>query len=374
MASKSLGQLTIDLIAKVGGFVEGMDKAERAANKRAKDIDKALANMAKGAERHLNAAAKAVGAIGVAAVAGGAALVKSAADSAKEITTLSQVANTSAEDFQRWAVGAKTVGIEQTKLADILKDMNDRVGDFLSTGGGPMKDFFENIAPQVGVTADQFRKLSGPEALQLYVSSLEKANLAQGEMTFYMEAVASDATALLPLLRDNGAEIERLGDRAAELGAILSDVEVAQLAEVSKQLDELGLVVEGLGNKIAIAALPAMKEFGALLQDKATIEGLQTLVAGLVDFGGWVVKAGAGIANFSRWLGEEVAAAVNGPAIGDLVRLEEELIDLEGRRQALIRQAEASGRAAGEDPRVKALDAQIAKTREMIAVTNDLAA
>src|SRR5690606_9314949 len=264
MAVKSLGQLTIDLIAKVGGFVEGMDKAERAANKRAKDIDKALANMAKGAERHLNAAAKAVGAIGVAAVAGGAALVKSAADSAKEITTLSQVANTSAEDFQRWAVGAKTVGIEQTKLADILKDMNDRVGDFLSTGGGPMKDFFENIAPQVGVTADQFRKLSGPEALQLYVSSLEKANLAQGEMTFYMEAVASDATALLPLLRDNGAEIGRLGDRAAELGAILSDVEVAQLAEVSRQMDELGLIMEGVGNKIAVAALPHIREFAEL--------------------------------------------------------------------------------------------------------------
>jgi hypothetical protein len=37
-----------------------------------------------------------------------------------------------------------------------------------------MKDFFEQIAPKVNVTAAQFAKLSGPEALQLYVSSLEK--------------------------------------------------------------------------------------------------------------------------------------------------------------------------------------------------------
>lgn len=33
MAGKSLGTLTIDLIAKVGGFVQGMDKAERASQK-----------------------------------------------------------------------------------------------------------------------------------------------------------------------------------------------------------------------------------------------------------------------------------------------------------------------------------------------------
>ena len=63
-----------------------------------------------------------------------------------------------------------------------------------------MADFFENIAPQVGVTADQFRKLNGADALQLYVSSLQKANVSQNDMTFYLEAIASDASYLLPLL------------------------------------------------------------------------------------------------------------------------------------------------------------------------------
>jgi hypothetical protein len=85
-------------------------------------------------------------------------------------------------------------------MSDILKDVNDRIGDFMQTGGGPMADFFENIAPKVGVTAEQFARLSGPEALQLYVDSLEKAGLSQQEMTFYLEAMASDTTALIPLL------------------------------------------------------------------------------------------------------------------------------------------------------------------------------
>ena len=41
MASRSLGTLTLDLIAKVGGFVAGMEKAERTAKKGAKEIGSA---------------------------------------------------------------------------------------------------------------------------------------------------------------------------------------------------------------------------------------------------------------------------------------------------------------------------------------------
>jgi hypothetical protein len=126
---------------------------------------------------------------------------------------LAQVANATPEAFLRWAAAAQSVGIEEEKLAVILKDVNDRVGDFLATGGGEMNDFFENVAPKVGVTAEQFRKLSGPEALQLYVDSLEKAEVSQQEMTFHLKAMANGVTRLLPLLRDGGAEMERLGAR-----------------------------------------------------------------------------------------------------------------------------------------------------------------
>ncbi|WP_444921160.1 hypothetical protein ACJJID_01415 [Microbulbifer sp. CnH-101-G] len=45
---------------------------------------------------------------------------------------------------------AQRYGVEQDKVADILKDTSDKVGDFLQNGGGPLKDFFDNIAPQVG--------------------------------------------------------------------------------------------------------------------------------------------------------------------------------------------------------------------------------
>jgi hypothetical protein len=165
--------------------------------------------------------------------------VRGAAQQAKEIQNLSNIAGVTAVEFQKLAAASGTVGISQEKFADIIKDVNDKFGDFMATGAGPMADFFENIAPLVGVTAEQFAKLSGPEALQLYVSSLEAAGVSQQQMTFYMEALASDATALVPLLANNGTEMRRLGDEAERSGRILGDDAVAAGARLDKKMNEL---------------------------------------------------------------------------------------------------------------------------------------
>ena len=151
--------------------------------------------------------------------------------------------------------------------------MNDRVGDFLTTGGGPMADFFESIAPKVGVTADQFARLSGPEALQLYVSSLEQAGASQQEMTFYLEAMASDATALLPLLRNNGEEMGRLAQRAADLGLVMDDKTLASLNRVRVAVVAVGQVMVGMGNKIGVALAPVLEGLATTFVDLASSTG-----------------------------------------------------------------------------------------------------
>ena len=184
------------------------------------------------------------------------------AENAKQLKIQSALANTSTQDFQRVAFAARTVGIEQDKLSDILKDVNDKVGDFISTGGGELKDFFEQVAPRVGVTADQFRNLSGPDALQLYVSTLEKANLSQAEMTFYMEAIANDGTALLPVFRDGGAAIEVMGDKAERLGLVLSDIDLAKLEDFSNTAIEVQGRLEAIGNQIGTALAPYITAMG----------------------------------------------------------------------------------------------------------------
>ncbi|WP_051246471.1 hypothetical protein [Metapseudomonas resinovorans] len=252
--ANTLGTLTLDLVARIGGFTGPLDKAARESQKRMADIKKSA-----------EVAGKAIGGVAVATAAGLAALTVNTVRTAAEITRLSQVANASTEEFQRYAAGAQAVGIEQDKLADIFKDVNDKVGDFLQTGGGALADFFDNVAPKVGVTADEFRKLSGPEALGLYVSSLEKAGASQQDMTFYLEAIASDATALLPLLKNNAEGFRLLGEQAAQAGAILDNDTIRAATELQAVSILTDQALQGLRNQVAAGLLPVLADLSGEL-------------------------------------------------------------------------------------------------------------
>lgn len=263
-----------------------------------------------------------------AAVTGLTALVSVTANSAREIKNLSALAGTTPQQFQRWAFAAQRVGIEQGKLSDILKDVNDRIGDFVQTGGGPMVDFFQNVAPLVGVTAEQFERLSGAEALQLYVSSLEQANLSQADMTFYLEALASDATALIPLLRQGGEEMRRLGDEAEKTGNVLSADNFSDLEKIRDGIDQIGAAASGIKNQIVLAAIPAINDLVDLLSDQKTLENAQALGAAVISAMNGVVKSINGAVEITRFLAEELAALTGGAAADDIVRLEDELATL----------------------------------------------
>jgi len=234
---------------KIGGDVTPLQNSLKKA-------EASLANftgMAKGAANNL---VKLSVASGIAAAGGLAVIYKSTAASAKEIKNLSSLANVSVETMQRMSYAAGTVDVSMEKMADILKDTNDKMGDFSATGGGAMADFFENIAPQVGLTISQFKRLSGDEALQAYYNALEKANLSQQDMTFYMEAIASDSTALIPLLKNNGAALRAMAAEADDLGAVLSSIDIAQIEAANKEFKRAGGVIRGAGQAISVELAP----------------------------------------------------------------------------------------------------------------------
>lgn len=272
MASKSLGTLTVNLVAETAGFVHGMDKSERASKKWRKQVEEDAQTVAR-----VSGAA-----IGAAAVAT-AALVVSQVKAATELRQQAQLSAATTQEFQRYAIAAATVGIGQEKLSDQLKDFNEKAGEFQRSGGGGMKDFFEQIAPQIGITADAFRDLSGPQALQLYYDSLEKAGLSQQQMSFYLESMASDTTALIPLLRDGGAGFKLLGDMAEQAGAIMSDKTVTAAEQLSAAAWVAQQSTTGFRNQIAEKLLPTLADLAVQFSDVATETAIADDVANTVN-------------------------------------------------------------------------------------------
>lgn len=244
-------------------------------------FQRGLKSSQSGMQKFANAAKAGFAAVSAAGAVAFVAIQRSAQQSA-DVWRQANVAGAGVEEFQKLAHGAKIVGVESEKLADIYKDVNDKVGDFVQTGGGPMADFFENIAPQVGITADEFARLSGPESLQAYYDALQKANLTQAETTFYMEAIASDATALVPLLKNGGEAFSAFGDEAERLGVVLGKDTVAQAMRFTENMNRLTQTMSGLWNRVFTKVVPSFVELTNRMVDASQQGGfLDQVVSGI---------------------------------------------------------------------------------------------
>lgn len=327
-SSQMVGRLRVGLSVDQAEFRRGMAQARTGLQRFSGEMNRRLGALGDlpGVGRVQDALGSLGKNVGAALATGAAAatvalagISTAAINAAGEIQNMSRLANAAPEEFQGWAAGARSVGIEQDKLADILKDVNDRVGDFISTGGGPMKDFFEVVAPKVGVTAEQFRKLSGPQALQLYVDTLQKANLNQQDMTFYMEAMASDSTLLLPLLRDNGKAMGDLARRAEDLGAVMDNRTVKSLAAMKATLGEVGTVMRGVRNALGAAFAPVIQavaqSFVSLMTKgsgvRLVFDGMVAVIATVARFVADLVTVVSGAVAWLWDMGKAVAQAVD---------------------------------------------------------------
>lgn len=304
-----VGEISVKISSTTKEFDQGVKKVDRGTKAMQKDIKKLGKTLEENANKFAKWGSATAGAMAVA----GAAIVSNSLKSIKELKNLSDTAGLTVEAFQRGAFAAEQFGISQEKFGDILKDMDDRIGDFISTGAGPMVDFFEQIAPKVGVTAESFRDLNSKDALQLFVSSLEKANVSQKEMTFYMEAIASDSTRLLPLLKDNGKLMGEMSEQAKQAGIGLSSIEVDNAIKAQREMSKLGGIIESTVLQSVAGASDEIALLGKELQDPDTIKGAQELTRVLVSGFTKVVGLLAEMPQFARFLGETLAEAIHGP-------------------------------------------------------------
>lgn len=233
----------------------GLDDITKNINNRFEDIGKSISgNLTKGfAAIGVGIAAS----VGTAAI-GLASLTSEVGRASKELEIQARLANTTTKEFQEWAFASKSVMVEQDKLSDIMKDVNDKFGDFMQTGGGEMADFFEKIAPKVGVTAKEFQGLTGPQILEKYYQTLEKANVSQAEMTFYMESIANDATLLAPLLENNAEKLKQYSNQAHELGLIMDQDAIAKTKEFNTALSTIQQTIDAVFTRLAAQAAPAL--------------------------------------------------------------------------------------------------------------------
>ena len=141
MASKSLGTLTIDLIAKVGGFVGGLNDAERASEEWRKKV-----------EASVKAAGVAVAALGTIAAsaalaigAAGISFLKTTAEQVTEVDRVAKALKISTQELLAWQYAAENAGLAGENMNDIFKDISDKIGDAIINKSGDAVDALDAL-------------------------------------------------------------------------------------------------------------------------------------------------------------------------------------------------------------------------------------
>lgn len=292
MASKSLGTLTIDLIAKVGGFVSGLSQAERASQKWRKQVkdDAAAAAVA------MTGFATAVSAAAIGAGVAGYNLLKTTSRQITESDRWAKSLNMSTQSLLAWQYAAEKAGVSGDQMADIFKDIGDKIGDAVLNKSGEAVGALDAL----GLSA---KKLAGetPDKQLLAISdALEKVK-SNAEKTTILESLGNDLSKLLPLL-DNGSEkLRQYMDAAKKFGVAPDDADIEKLVKVNALFEDMETQVNGV--KIELAAglasvdlsvlQKSIGDMGDVFKDPAVIQGLTDLVGGVVDLATWLVRVGA---------------------------------------------------------------------------------
>lgn len=292
MAGKSLGTLTIDLIAKVGGFVGGLSQAERASQKWRKQVQddaKAVATAFTGFATAASAAAIGVGVAGF-------NLLKTTSKQITETDHWAKSLKMSTQSLLAWQYAAEKAGVSGDQMADIFKDIGDKIGDAVLNKSGEAVDALNAL----GLSA---KKLAGetPDKQLLAISdALGKIN-TNAEKTTILESLGNDLSKLLPLFDQGGEKLRQYMDAAKKFGVAPNDADIEKLVKVNSLFEDMETQVNGVKIEIATGLAnvdlsglqKSITDMGNVFKDPAVIQGITDLVGGVVDLATWLVKVGA---------------------------------------------------------------------------------
>jgi len=295
MAARSLGTLTIDLIAKVGGFVSGMTQAERSADKWRKNVKAAALDVGAALAGVAVAAGSAAAGIGSATLS----LVKNTADQVAETDRWAKSLGVSTQNLLQWQYAAKQAGIAGDQISDIFKDINDKIGDAVLNKSGDAAQALDTL----GLSATKLQKLSPDKILTEIGNALNQSNLSTAGKTNILESLVNDGSRLLPLLENNNKQLNTFKQAAKDYGIAPSEDQIQGLVKVSNFFRDLEGQVEGLKTQIAAGLAQVdlsplqrgLDQLRTVFTDPTVLQGLTTLVGGVAslvaDFGTIAARA-----------------------------------------------------------------------------------
>jgi len=312
----NLGTLTLDLIAKIGGFTGPMDQAARHSQKRAKEIEKSMANAADAIKTVVGALA-----VGVSFTQ----IIRATADFQNEQAQLAAVLKSTGE----------VAGFSQGKL----NEMADALSRTSILSAGEINQAQTTLLAFTGIVGEEF-----PRALQAAIDMASRTGMSVVSASETIGRALDIPSKGLAALSKQGfrfsedqkklAEyLESTGRTAEAQAMILAALEESYGGAAQAARDTLGGALTALSNSFTDLltgedgvddATRAINDLTDTLSDPRIKEAFSTIVAGVFNITEAVAKALPHLVEFTNWAAEELASITVGIAGDDIVRLEQD--------------------------------------------------
>ncbi|MEH8773181.1 phage tail tape measure protein [Klebsiella pneumoniae] len=307
MAGKSLGTLTIDLIAKVGGFVQGMDKAERASQKWSAQVKKDAKEV--GASIVAIGAAAATAAVGIGAA--GLAVVKNTAQQVTDADRWAKSLKMSTQDLLAWQYAAEQAGLTGDNIADIFKDINDKVGDAVLNKSGEAAQALDTL----GLSAEKLSQQSPDKQLLAISSALQKIPSQAGK-TNILESLGNDLSKMLPLFDNNNEKLRQFIQLSKDFGVAPPQEDIDNLVKVNQFFQDIETSARGLKMEIASGLATVdlsplqdgLDDIRDVFTDPAILQGLSDLVGEAISLAGVVGRIAGGLGAIATYTRSRIGA------------------------------------------------------------------
>lgn len=250
MASKSLGTLTLDLVARIGGYTAGLEKAEREAQKRAAAIEKVFDKAAVGV-------GVAFGLMATAAV-GAFAAINQGIEEAAKFSDLADMTGAAAEDLAGLKVAADVAGVSIEDVAGAMNKLTKNLEE-VSKPGNDTAQALGNLGINIKEflaldPAGQFNALS--EAFNKYGDSAAKVQNAQA----LFGKSGAEQLKVFKALQDQGGALNILTKEQIKLADDYGDASAAATSKLKLYAAALSTEVIPAMTAVKSAATDLIKQ------------------------------------------------------------------------------------------------------------------
>lgn len=252
-----------------------------------------------------------MGGIAAGAAWGTERLVSGVTDLGNEVKNAAERVNVGTTWLQEWQYVGRQFGVQNDALVDGLKELSMRADEFVMTAGGPAAEAFGRL----GIGIDELRKTGGRTEAMF---DLVREKLAQVENDAARQRIMDEifggtgAEQMVEMLAASREEIERMMQAGRDRGAILSEEEIENSREYTRQMGDLRTVLFSIQASVVGDLLPAINEWigrmGALGQANREavasdiVDGIRDIWRGIQMVGGVVTWAADQVGGYGNLL------------------------------------------------------------------------